>query len=469
MINKISLLGLFWGLLLWAAVTHASAVITNVQYQVVNAQKSNVKLAIKSAGVNKPSWVVKRDHNSLWLPDLKVKSQWATKIDVKEMKGLVDAMDIRAKPRGTSISFLVKGPIDIVPQWAKGYLSITVSARQLHPKLKQQVKMDVNHFPMAPILLVLSKYAGMNWPLNQGMPDISYVGHADSPRQMMEQLINTFSVHLPETGHKGSKMTSHASQTSPVASGIRIKVEIVQMTERAMDELGLHLKGSGGSWSSILNIGLINPTAVAEMSLDHVPGLGSLNLQLQALESEGDAKILSSFNLVVNNHQLGTIAQGQEIPYQSVASEGVSSVMFKKAVLGVEVKPSLKANGQVTLKVKVTKDGVSHDHLQAKGVPLIDTREMKTVLTLKTGQVGVMGGITEAMDQDNIKKIPGLSALPWIGSWFESHAHSKLNTQMIIFIQPRFPHVSSESTIHAKLAKWLDQQVEDMPRGLWVQ
>ncbi|WP_304985630.1 hypothetical protein [Coxiella-like endosymbiont] len=62
-----------------------------------------------------------------------------------------------------------------------------------------------------------------------------------------------------------------------------------------------------------------------------------LDMALSGLEQEGDAELISSPELMTNNHQTAVIESGKEIPYQEKIGEGNTSVTFKKATLPLKV------------------------------------------------------------------------------------------------------------------------------------
>ena len=81
-------------------------------------------------------------------------------------------------------------------------------------------------------------------------------------------------------------------------------------------------------------------------------GTGALKLELEALESLGLNKILSSPSVFTLNNQQATITQGDQIPYQTT-SDGTTTTEFKEAALSLTVTPSIIGDGNVLLDMKV--------------------------------------------------------------------------------------------------------------------
>jgi type IV pilus assembly protein PilQ len=195
--------------------------------------------------------------------------------------------------------------------------------------------------------------------------------------------------------------------------------------------------GAMGSESN----GLVNPAGVLGLTLQKLPGGLILDLQLQALETEGQAKVISAPKLTVLNNQEALIQQGSEVPYLSAALNGATQVQFKKAVLSLRVRPEVTADHEILMTLQVNKDKVSTISVNAAGTPVIDTREINTMVKVRSGQTIVLGGIEESLDSQGQKGLPGLDKLPGIGWLFRTNSHKHQESEMLIFITPEIEAV----------------------------
>ena len=73
-----------------------------------------------------------------------------------------------------------------------------------------------------------------------------------------------------------------------------------------------------------------------------------LNLELSAMEADGQGKVVSSPRVVTANQVKAVIEQGTEYAYQESAQNGATSVQFKKAVLSLEVTPQITPEGNIS-------------------------------------------------------------------------------------------------------------------------
>lgn len=160
-----------------------------------------------------------------------------------------------------------------------------------------------------------------------------------------------------------------------------------------------------------------------------------LDLELSALESEGDGKIIASPRLITANQKEASIEAGEEIPYQEATSSGATSIAFKKAVLSLKVTPQITPDNRLILNLKVNQDKRGSPEVQ--NVPPIDTRELETQVLVDNGQTIVLGGIFQRDSSNQVERIPFLGSLPLIGALFKHTTEKTKQTELLIFITPK--------------------------------
>ncbi|WP_410276684.1 type IV pilus secretin PilQ [Guyparkeria sp.] len=164
-----------------------------------------------------------------------------------------------------------------------------------------------------------------------------------------------------------------------------------------------------------------------------------LNLELQAMQSEGTGKIVSNPKVITTNGHKATISQGVEIPYQSVSSTGgaaIANTEFKEALLKTEVTPQITPNDNVIMDILVMKE--EPDYTRAiNGEPPINTREVQTKVQVQNGQTVVLGGIYEFENVSQIEKVPFFGDLPGIGNLFKNRMSDDSRFELLIFVTPK--------------------------------
>jgi type IV pilus assembly protein PilQ len=160
----------------------------------------------------------------------------------------------------------------------------------------------------------------------------------------------------------------------------------------------------------------------------------ALNLELSALEADGDGKIISAPRIVTADQTKANIEQGEEIPYQMVSANGIVSIFFKKAILSLEVTPQITPDGTIILNVEVHKDSRGAD---TRGGPIINTKQLKTNVLVENGGTVVLGGIYTQQERSDITKVPFLGDLPLFGNLFKTTGKVNNKTELLIFITPK--------------------------------
>ena len=159
-----------------------------------------------------------------------------------------------------------------------------------------------------------------------------------------------------------------------------------------------------------------------------------LNLELSALESDGNGKIVSSPRVITADQVKALIEQGEELPYQAATSSGATSVQFRKAILKLEVTPQITPEGFVLLDLEVNKDSVGRPTLQGFA---IDTKHVRTQVLVENGGTVVIGGIFTQTNQEQVNKVPLLGDIPYMGWLFKNRLLTTKKTELLVFITPK--------------------------------
>jgi len=159
-----------------------------------------------------------------------------------------------------------------------------------------------------------------------------------------------------------------------------------------------------------------------------------VDLELSALQAEGRGEVVSNPRVITANQKEALIEQGVEIPYQEASSSGATSVSFKKAVLGLKVKPQITPDDRVIMDLHVTKDSVGEVF---NNVPSINTREVNTQVLVENGETVVLGGIYEQTRSNEVDKVPLLGDLPMVGALFRQTRKVDDKVELLIFVTPK--------------------------------
>ena len=170
------------------------------------------------------------------------------------------------------------------------------------------------------------------------------------------------------------------------------------------------------------------------MVLLNTAGSKFLNLELTALEAEGQGKIISSPRVVTADQKEAVVEQGTELPYQSAAASGATSVAFKKANLALRVTPQITPDGNIIMAVDINKDSPGQ---QTTGGIAIDTKHVLTNVMVENGGTVVIGGIYIQDEREDISKLPVLGDLPYVGALFRNRIKRDSKSELLVFLTPR--------------------------------
>lgn len=176
------------------------------------------------------------------------------------------------------------------------------------------------------------------------------------------------------------------------------------------------------------------------------------------LETFGETKVLSSPHLAVLNNQTAMLKVVENYVYFNVKADTISMANVgttttytstpQTVSVGVvmSVTPQISKDNIVMLNVRPTITQIAYTvadpnpDLQKNGIqnllPVIDTREIESVLRIKSGQTAILGGLMK--DEVNLKRsaVPILGNIPLLGEVFNNFNHSKKKSELIILLRP---------------------------------
>ncbi|CAM2996070.1 type IV pilus secretin PilQ [Legionella worsleiensis] len=286
-----------------------------------------------------------------------------------------------------------------------------------------------------------------------------------SPRGKISVDGRTNTLWIQDTGLKIEEVRDLVKQLDVAVKQVQIEARIVEVNKDFSQDLGIkwgvskptHLSGTlEGANQLQLPAGVANPANVPiaqRLNLDlaaapnnAIPAsvgialakLGNnilLDLELSALESQGQAELISSPSVITTNQQPAVIESGKEIPYQESTSSGATAVAFKKAVLSLKVTPQITPDNKILMELQINQDADSGERVL--GVPIILTKQIQTNVLVNNGQTIVLGGIYKQDKNKSIKRIPFLGELPVVGILFSNKQIRLDNEELLIFITPR--------------------------------
>ena len=181
------------------------------------------------------------------------------------------------------------------------------------------------------------------------------------------------------------------------------------------------------------------PTSIVSPAIGLVLGgaSGVLEAQLAALETTGQGKIISSPKITTMDGIKAIIKQGQQIPVVTPGTSGSPpTVAFKDALLRLEVKPKITAEGKISMEILASKDSPNYTR-EVQGNFPIDTNMVESSVVIGDGETIVIGGVINSTDSKSVEGVPWLSSIPVLGWLFKSESTTKTRRQLMIFVTPK--------------------------------
>lgn len=223
---------------------------------------------------------------------------------------------------------------------------------------------------------------------------------------------------------------------------ILIEARIVEADQRFARELGVKLgyqtKSSTSDQNANATLDLagsglsgFQPATVAA-TLISKNAARLLQIELSALEADGQGKILSNPRIMTGDQVKATIEQGTELPYQ-VSSQSGSKLQFRKANLRLEVIPKIHPDGRISMLVGINKDTIGMKTEQGYA---IDTKSLSSEVTVENGGTAVIGGILQTTEREDEVRVPILGDIPILGHLFRHKSTLADKTELLVFLTP---------------------------------
>ena len=151
---------------------------------------------------------------------------------------------------------------------------------------------------------------------------------------------------------------------------------------------------------------------------------------------------------VTAHNKPGEVTVGQQVPIinggqSTLSGVGTSPVQsfnstYQNIAIDLTVTPLIGDNGDIQLTVDQKVDDIgSYITIQAGDTqPVINHRELKSFLTVKDGQMIVLGGLQETQKTANQNKLGFLYEIPIISNLLGGHTDVLARTELLLFIRP---------------------------------
>lgn len=254
---------------------------------------------------------------------------------------------------------------------------------------------------------------------------------------------NALIIHAPNslmhTLKEVTKKLDHQPQE------VLIEAVIVNMNQSLKHNLGI-------DWN--FNLGA-SSLAVGSATLGIIHS-GSINTVISALNSNGNSNILATPSIMVLNNKKAQISSGENIAlsdgnYSTPGSSSDSSSPYyqngvynsverKDVTLKLEVTPHIAPNETIRMHIEHQDDSLPNDSVNKSSADSLNqsylTNKISTDVLVNSGDILVLGGLSQDDVSKTLSKVPILGDIPVLGKLFQHIDKEMKRKNLMIFIKP---------------------------------
>ncbi|MFN8670530.1 MAG: hypothetical protein U0457_00415 [Candidatus Sericytochromatia bacterium] len=233
---------------------------------------------------------------------------------------------------------------------------------------------------------------------------------------------------------------------------VMIEIKLIEISNDASRSLnfsyGLGQKQLGAAFNnSSVGLGASEPgnvkSAATIINFDALRNLtANFNMQIDALLSKGEARILTNPRIVAQNGKKANFVSAEQIPLiktERTAVGTTQTVAFEPIGETIDVTPLLidPESGFVTLEIAPNISSRGKEVIVGGNpVPEKLGRNINTTMKTRSGEAVVLAGLKRKSSTSGSSKVPLLGDIPFLGNLFGANSWTEKETDLIIMVTP---------------------------------
>jgi general secretion pathway protein D len=200
----------------------------------------------------------------------------------------------------------------------------------------------------------------------------------------------------------------------------------------------------GGSGTNIIGVGASiaasNPVVGTGLNIGVVRD-NNLGILARSMQTDANANILSTPNLMMLDNEEAKIIIGQNVPFITGSQNGTAAnpnpfqtIERKDVGLTLRIKPQISEGG--TVKMLIFQEVSSVQDLSNPAGVITNKRSLDTTVLVDDGQILVLGGLIQDQVSKGEFKVPLLGDIPLLGWLFRYETRKSAKTNLMVFIRP---------------------------------
>ncbi len=233
---------------------------------------------------------------------------------------------------------------------------------------------------------------------------------------------------------------------------VLVEVQIVSLTTTDDFNFATDVQINAGDFSFLSALGVTTPGAsiTTPVGVGAASGSGLTSavirsdfvpIAINALQSIGDARIVSTPQILVNDNQEGNIQSVREEPTEvtnQTAGAPTTTSQGPSVEAGTElvVRPQIAGDNSVSLNFAIEVSSFDTSARRGNLTPPKQTESYNSVVSVPSNSTIIVGGFRFEELSESIEKIPFLGDIPLLGEFFKSTTKRDQSRLIYVFITP---------------------------------
>lgn len=260
---------------------------------------------------------------------------------------------------------------------------------------------------------------------------------------------STNSIVVQTTARQHRELEKLIIQLDKRRKQVLVEAMIVEVSQNDDLNFGVELSAASGDMSIFSSFGLstgLNTTSgtrnvtVSPGGTASIFSPASIQVILQALKSDGKARISSSPQILVNDNAVGFINSVAEEPTtqtnQGETTTTTSFAGFVEAGTQFAITPHISEQDYLRVEYQITLNSFGAKPTDPSIPPPRNTSSIRSEATVPNGHTIIVGGLQTSDEIENVDKIPLLGDIPIVGWAFKKSVTEKRYKTIYLFITP---------------------------------
>ena len=248
---------------------------------------------------------------------------------------------------------------------------------------------------------------------------------------------------ITDTGDSIERMDELVSKLDTRTPQVMIEARMVELTLSDVASIGIDWNAKHAPSKSTLGVGMpSNRTEGLNLQIGTISTryFEDVMLRVQALETSGQAKLVSNPSVITLDNELAQMVVADRIPVPTTHEtefSATTSYEFINVGIMLTVVPHITEDGYILMDAMPEVNSIKEWTTGESPQPIISSRMAHTRVRIKDGQTFVIGGLIRDEQRETVSRVPILHAVPLLGRLFRTKGTDSVKTDLVVFITPR--------------------------------